>query len=300
MQTCTEIREILTDAGLSPNRRLGQCFMIDKNLLGKILELAEPAGDRTVLEVGPGTGTLTEELLSRAGRVVAVELDRGLADVVRRRFSGLDNFVLIEGDVLAGKHALSPAVKAALGGSADLVANLPYNIATPVLAECLVESWQAACGRRTDCVCFDRMTFTVQQEVARRLTARPGEGAYGPVSVLVGLLGRLTAGPRVPASAFWPAPRVASRAIRIDFDAPMASQVRSVEVLRTAVMLSFAHRRKQIGSILKRSDGPFEPEALRSALSAAGIELTCRAERVSPERFCAFAEALCGDNPDNE
>jgi len=292
MQTCSEIREILAGAGLSPNKRLGQCFMIDKNLLGKVLALSETSSDRTVLEVGPGTGTLTEELLDRAGRVVAVELDGGLADVVRRRFARCDNFVLIEGDVLAGKHALSPAVKSALSPSADLVANLPYSIATPLVAQCLIESWQAVFGPREGTVCFDRMTFTVQQEVARRMLADPGRGEYGPISVLVALMGIGTIGPAIPASAFWPAPKIASRALRIDFDRSAAGEVKDVTVLAGVVSMAFGQRRKQIGSILKRSSGPFAPAALRAALDTARIDPSSRAERISPEQFRRFANAL--------
>ena len=292
MQTCTEIREILAGAGLSPNKRLGQCFMIDKNLLGKVLALSEPSADRTVLEVGPGTGTLTEELLDRAGRVVAVELDHGLADVVRRRFARCGNFVLIEGDVLAGKHALSPAVKSALGPSADLVANLPYSIATPLVAQCLIESWRAVFGPREGSVCFDRMTFTVQQEVARRMLANPGGGEYGPISVLVALMGIGTPGPAIPASAFWPAPKIASRALRIDFDRSAAGEVKDVAVLGGVVSMAFGQRRKQIGSIMKRARGPFAPAALRAALDTARIDPSSRAERIAPEQFRRFANAL--------
>ena len=292
MQTCTEIREILAGAGLSPNKRLGQCFMIDKNLLGKVLALAEPGGDRTVLEVGPGTGTLTEELLDRAGRVVAVELDHGLAEVVRRRFARCDNFVLVEGDVLAGKHALAPAVKAELGSSTDLAANLPYSIATPLVAQCLIESWQAVCGPQEGRVCFDRMTFTVQQEVARRMRADAGGGDYGPISVLVALLGQVTTGPAIPASAFWPAPKVASRALRIDFDRTAAGEVNDVMVLAAVVSLAFGQRRKQIGSILKRRGSDFAPPALRSAMDTAGIDPSIRAERIPPEQFRLFANAV--------
>jgi len=292
MQTCSEIREILAGAGLSPNKRLGQCFMIDKNLLGKVLALAGPGGGRTVLEVGPGTGTLTEELLARAGRVVAVELDGGLAGVVRQRFAHCDNFVLIEGDVLAGKHALSPEVKAELGPSADLVANLPYSIATPLVAQCLIESWQAVCRRQEGAVCFNSMTFTVQREVARRMRADPGGGQYGPISVLVSLLGQVTLGSAIPASAFWPAPKIASRALRIDFDRAAAAIVKDVASLAEVVSMAFGQRRKQIGSILKRTGGSFGSLALRSALDIAGIDPASRAERISPEQFRRFANAL--------
>jgi len=292
MQTCSEIREILAGAGLSPNKRLGQCFMIDKNLLGKVIALADVSGDRTVLEVGPGTGTLTEELLERAGRVVAVELDGGLAGVVECRFAHRDNFTLISGDVLAGKHALSPKVKSELGDSADLVANLPYSIATPLIAQCLIESWQAVCAGRKGCVCFDSMTFTVQQEVAGRMLANPGRRDYGPISVLAAILGKVTLGPAIPASAFWPVPKIASRALRINFDPASASMVNDVAVLSAVVSLAFGRRRKQIGSIVKHPGGLFEPPVLRSALESAGIDPISRAEQISPEQFCRFANAL--------
>ncbi|MDP6634134.1 MAG: 16S rRNA (adenine(1518)-N(6)/adenine(1519)-N(6))-dimethyltransferase RsmA [Phycisphaerae bacterium] len=295
MQTCSEIREILAGAGLSPNKRLGQCFMIDKNLLGKVLALADPGGDRTVLEVGPGTGTLTEELLTRAGRVAAVELDHGLADVIRMRFADRENFVLVEGDVLAGKHALSPAVKAELGLSADLVANLPYSIATPLIAQCLIESWRAVCGLREDSVRFDSMTFTVQREVAGRMLADPGGGHYGPISVLVALLGKGTAGPAIPASAFWPAPKIASRALRIDFDPQAAGMVDDVAVLSAIVAMAFGQRRKQVGSIFRRSGGSFDPDLLRSALETAGVDPSSRAERITPEQFRLLANAVCAE-----
>lgn len=296
MQTCSEIREILAGAGLSPNKRLGQCFMIDKNLLGKVLALADPDADRTVLEVGPGTGTLTDELVCRAGRVVAVELDRGLAEVVRLRFADRDNFVLIEGDVLAGKHALSPDVKDELGDSADLVANLPYSIATPLVAQCLIESWRAICGRQAGSVCFERMTFTVQQEVASRMSAGPGGREYGPISVLAALLGKLTVGSAIPAGAFWPAPKIASRALRIDFDRASADTVRDVDVLSGVVALAFGQRRKQVGSIVKRARAPFDPQALLSALDIAEIDPSSRAERITPEQFRLLANAMDREN----
>jgi len=294
MQTCTEIRQILSGAGLSPNKRLGQCFMIDKNLLGKVLDLAGDIEGRTVLEVGPGTGTLTEELIDRAGRVVAAELDHGLAEVIRLRLSDRDNFVLVEGDVLAGKHALSPAVKEQLGPSADLVANLPYSIATPLIAQCLTESWFAACRQCGDSVRFDSMTFTVQQEVASRMLAGSGGGNYGPISVLVALTGRGTVGPAIPASAFWPAPKIASRALRIDFDPELAGRVDDAEVLSTLVSAAFGQRRKQIGSIFKRPISSFSPELLASGLEAARIEPSNRAERIPPQQFRLLANAVGG------
>jgi len=292
MQTLTEIRQLLSRAGLKPNRRLGQCFLIDKNLMGKLLDLADLTGCETVLEVGAGTGSLTEELLDRAARVVAVEIDRGLARILAERLGGRQGLALTGGDVLAGKHLLEPQVISALGSSAHLVANLPYKIATPLIALCLKQSWLASVAGRKGCVHFERLTFTVQREVAARLTAGPGSGAYGPISIMAGLLGRLTAGPIIPPSAFWPTPKVGSRVVRIDVSSETAAQVADIEVLRALVSLAFSRRRKQIGSILKRADTGFDRERLADAMSSAGVAPVQRAQDISPEQFRILTNAL--------
>jgi 16S rRNA (adenine1518-N6/adenine1519-N6)-dimethyltransferase len=306
MQTLSEIRRMLADARLAPHRTLGQNFLIDANLMAKLLDLAELADDDALLEVGAGTGSLTEELLQRARRVVAVEIDRGLFRLLSRRLGGREDLQLIHGDVLAGKRAISPAVLEAVRPRARLVANLPYSIATPLVTQCLVCSWRAAAGAAAaegggegsgaaaaaEAVLFDRLTFTVQQEVAERFAASPGSKTYGPVSVVVALLGRLRLGSAVPASAFYPRPRVAGRFVRIDFDAGRAARLRSVDTLQTVLALAFAQRRKQIGSILRRRDAPLPAAALAAALQAAGIDRTARAETVAPEQYLALADAL--------
>src|SRR3954468_3087830 len=111
-QTKRQIQELLTNAGTEPRHRFGQNFMIDQNLVRLVADAGELTGDDIVIEVGPGTGTLTEELLSRAGRVVAVEIDRDLAAMLRERFGANEKFALIEGDALAGKHELNPELLA--------------------------------------------------------------------------------------------------------------------------------------------------------------------------------------------
>ncbi len=292
MQTLRQIRRLLDEAGLRLKKQLGQSFLVDGNLLGKVVELAELTGRETVLEVGAGTGALTEELLDRAARVVAVEIDRGLCDLLRRRLGERENFTLICGDVLAGKHALSPAVLDALPAGTHLVSNLPYQIATPLVAECLVQSWRAARGGgRAECG-FERLTFTVQKEVAARLSASPGGRAYGPVSVVIALLGRIRLGQTVPASAFWPRPNVAGRIVRIDFDRDLAGRLSDAGTLTAALGLAFGQRRKQIGSTGRRRRSPFSPRAVEAALAAAGVEPSRRAEQVSPEQYLALANAL--------
>jgi len=296
VQTLSQIRELLDGAGLAPRRRFGQSFLIDKNLMAKLLDLADLAGGETVLEVGPGTGSLTEELLARAARVVAVEIDRGLGELLSRRLGSREGCVLIRGDVLAGKHALSAAVRSAVGRRCALVANLPYNIATPLIAECLLESWRALRGSAPEQACrFERLTFTVQKEVADRMTAGAGGAGYGAISVLVSLLSQTRSGPHLPASAFWPQPKVAGRMVRIDFDNAAAGRISDVEVLSDVVSLAFSHRRKQMGSITRTKRGRFAGEALFDGLKAAGIDPRVRPEQVPPRKFAMLANALTAE-----
>jgi 16S rRNA (adenine1518-N6/adenine1519-N6)-dimethyltransferase len=291
MQTLTEIRRLLEQEELAPRRRWGQCFLIDGNLMAKLLELAELPAGAAVLEVGAGTGSLTEELLARGASVVAVEVDPGLCRLLRSRLVGQQGFALIEADALAGKAGLSPAVLDALPPVAHLVANLPYGIATPLVAECLISSWRAQAGEGR-CCRFDRLTFTVQREMSDRLNASPGGRDYGPVSVLVALLGRLRLGSAVPASAFWPAPKVASRMVRIDFDPAGAGALKDLQTLRAILAAVFAHRRKQIGSILRRKPVGIDGDALAAALERAGIDTSLRAEAIAPAQYLTVANAL--------
>lgn len=293
MQTLKQLRTVLSAAGLRPSSRLGQNFLIDGNIMDRMLAMAELSGTETVLEVGPATGSLTEELLNRAARVVAVEIDRGLFAQLERRFRGRDNLTLILADALAGKHAICPQVAAALGRQCVLVANLPYNIATPLLIQCLVDSWRSGKAVGGPLCRYDRMTFTIQQEVADRLAAAPGGGrAYGRVSVLVSLLGRVTLGPVVPATAFWPRPKVSSRMVRIDFDAGSVERVADIDGLCTLLGAAFGHRRKQIGGLARAKDAAFSPAAVSAALDAARLSPTLRPEQIPPEKFETLAREL--------
>lgn len=295
MQNLSQIRRMLAEAGLRPQRRLGQCFLVDGNLMAALVDLAQVRGDQTVLEVGAGTGSLTEELLARAGRVVAVEIDRGLGELLARRLGEHESLRLVRGDCLASKHALAPGVLDAVGAAAALVANLPYNIASPLLAECLLCSWRSARGEAT---CrFEQLTFTVQREVADRLAAGAGSSAYGPLSVLVAVLGRLRRGPVVPASAFWPRPKVDGQILRVDFEAARAGSLRDAGTLSALLASAFGQRRKQIGSMRRRSDLPWPGETLGEAFAAASIDHTRRPQSIPPEQFLAMANALAPHAP---
>ncbi len=205
-QSKHEIQAMLAAANTSPRHRFGQNFMIDQNLVRLVADAGEVNAGELVIEVGPGTGTLTEELLSRGADVLAVEIDRDLAGMLREKFANEPRFRLIEGDALAGKHALNMELAAAVAASAGrpvkLVANLPYNIASPLVIELL------RAGVAT-------LAFTVQKEVADRLKAAPGSDIYGMLSIMAQLLADVEVLRTLPPQAFWPAPTIESALVRL-------------------------------------------------------------------------------------
>jgi len=217
-QTKREIEAVLAAAGTLPKHRFGQNFMIDQNLVRLVADAGRIVSGDCVIEVGPGTGTLTEELLSRGASVIAVEIDRDLAGALRTRLGGESRFQLIEGDALASKHSINPELFAAIqqGQQADpanpvkLVANLPYNIASPLVIELLLAG-------------VELLAFTVQKEVADRLKAGAGDDAYGPLSVVAQLLGYVEVIRTLPPQAFWPAPKIESALVRIVRHTPSPS-----------------------------------------------------------------------------
>ncbi len=291
MQTVTEIRQLLRQTGLRPNQNLGQCFLIDQNHLAKVLDLADVSTDRQVLEVGPGTGTLTEELLDRAGHVLAAEIDRGLCDLLADRLGRRENFELFCGDVLAGKKRLNPSVADRLGPDCDQVSNLPYSIATPLVLTCLRRTWLARIAR-SGAVGFDRQTFTVQREQADRFTAAPGSKAYGPAGVWIQLTCRVQQGPVVPPTAFWPRPKIESRILRLDFQPDRAGRIEQADALDRVLGILFAQRRKQIGKLARQAGRSGAAPGLAESIDAAGIDPTFRAEKLDPEQFLDLANRL--------
>jgi 16S rRNA (adenine1518-N6/adenine1519-N6)-dimethyltransferase len=249
---------------VSPKKRLGQHFLVDENILGVIGRLAELGPDDVVLEIGPGLGVLTRYLASRVARVYAVELDRSLEPQLR----GLgDNVDVRFGDALR-LDLRTDATK--------LVANLPYNIATPLI----VESLDRLPEIRHWCV-------MVQREVADRLFASQGTKAYGAVSVLVQLVCVRTGFHPVSRTVFRPPPNVDSALVAFRRRGLPASYA---EVKRV-VTASFAHRRKTIPNSLELAGVASRPRAA-AALETIGRDPSTRAESLAPDEFVALAEAL--------
>ncbi|MEO0651444.1 MAG: 16S rRNA (adenine(1518)-N(6)/adenine(1519)-N(6))-dimethyltransferase RsmA, partial [Planctomycetota bacterium] len=203
----TELKAELDAVGFRPSKRFGQNFLLDDGVCGWIARSAELEPDETVLEIGVGLGFLTGHLLELAGRVVGVEIDARLAAIAQRRLGHPAKLEVIETDVLAGKHALDPAVVAALpqDSSWSLVANLPYAVASPVL---VLLSRLPNPPRR--------MTILVQLEVAERLCATSGSPGWGPLTARLTPLYRARLGRRVSPTAFRPRPKVDSAVAWLD------------------------------------------------------------------------------------
>lgn len=268
MQSLSTIRALLDARGLAPRKRLGQNFLHDANQVRRLVAASGVgAGDR-VLEVGPGTGALTEALLDAGADIVAVELDPGLADLLEERLG--DRIVLVRGDVLARGRHLAPAVIAALGAAPfRLVANLPYQAASPLMAALLID------GR----ACLGQYV-TIQREVADRLVAGPGTKAYGPLGIIVQALAEVRRIAIVPASCFWPEPQVTSAMVAIEpRDAPPVDQDDAPAFARFVTGL-FAARRKQLGTTLGRD-----------LAWPAGVVPTMRPEAVGVEGLVALFRA---------
>jgi len=238
MQSLSEIRALLAERGLRPRKRFGQNFLHDKNLLRKLVEAVAVAPGDLVLEVGPGTGTLTEALLEAGAEVVVSEIDEDLADLIEDRLA--DRVTLIRGDCLPRQRKLAEAIVAALGDRPfRLVANLPYQIASPLMVA-LLQDMPGCLGQYV----------TIQNEVADRLLAPPGGKTYGPLGIIVQAFANVSRLAKLPASCFWPAPQVTSAMVSI---VPRVDHgIEDPHAFARFVTGLFGKRRKQLGTTFGR------------------------------------------------
>jgi 16S rRNA (adenine1518-N6/adenine1519-N6)-dimethyltransferase len=253
-------------------RRFGQNFLVDPKAIERIVQALDPGKADTVVEIGPGRGALTEALLARGVRVVAIEIDRDLAASLRAN-AGERPLRVIEADVLA-------VPLASIGEELAVAGNLPYNISKPVAMKLVDERAHVS-----------RAVLMFQREVALRLTARPGTSDYGPLGVLaneVFVVERLF---DIPPGAFRPRPKVVSTVTRWTRRPAGTLPGPLVEALKTILRASFAHRRQTLHKNLRAELPGGEAEAAR-LLAAAAIDGSLRAEAVPPEAFVRLASIL--------
>lgn len=262
----SQVSALLRRHGLTPDKGFSQNYLVDASVLQAIVAAADIAPGDTVFEVGPGLGVLTRELAKRAARVVSVELDRRLLDVLGETLAGADNVEVVQDD--AARFDM-----AALEPGSLLVSNLPYSVATTVVTRAL-ES-----GR------FRRMVFLVQREVADRLTAAPGSSAYGSLSLLVAHFGHARRVRHVAPGAFLPAPKVTSTVVRVEVEEGVAPDPELFAFIRSG----FAHRRKTLAKNLAMAG--LNRERVREKLTQLGLDPRVRAEALDLASFRAlFAE----------
>ncbi len=272
--------------GVRPNRRLGQNFLMDTSTAERIAELCLAGPDDLVIEIGPGMGALTLPLTRQAGHVLAVEIDRGLIPILREVLEGCTNVTLERADFL--QFDLSGWLGLWSGSHPDamihVAANVPYYITTPILRHVFSS------------VALPRsMVFLVQKEAAVRLTAGPGNGAYGSLGVSLGVFYSLTTCFRVPPHAFLPQPGVESAVVR----AVLRENREKAEGIPPAALLTmadaaFSHRRKRLVNSLEAS-GWLEPDrraALPEVLNGMGLNVNVRAEELSPEQYTVLYRGL--------
>jgi 16S rRNA (adenine1518-N6/adenine1519-N6)-dimethyltransferase len=254
---------------VAPKKALGQHFLVDENIVGVIGRLSALEPNDVVLEVGPGLGVLTRYLADHVRLVHAIEVDRSLEPALRDALGDRTNVELVWGDALAiDVAALSPA-------PTKLVANLPYNIATPLVVETLEHA-----------ASLDRWCVMVQREVADRFFATPRTKSYGAVSVLVQLAARKVGFHPVPPTVFRPRPRVDSALVAFE-RAPVAP----IAEVRPIVEAAFAHRRKTLANSVDLA-GLVERARAEDALASIGRSNRVRAEELEPTEFVRLAELL--------
>lgn len=277
MQTRSDIRALLERAGHPPKKALGQNFLTDHNMIRKLVDDADIAPGDRVLEIGPGTGALSVELLERGADLLACELDAALANLLRETLAQQhpDRFTLIEGDCLQRKSALNPEIVRALGDSPfTLIANLPYHAATPLMLA-LMTNHPACTG----------MFVTIQHEVVQRFAAQPSTKEYGTISVIAQQLGAVGTIAKLPPGCFWPQPGVASAMMRWIRTPDHPHDPQWWGTFARITQQLFQSRRKQLAGVVKRmTDQPVQwPQ---------GIQPNDRIDALSPQLVEQLARAI--------
>ena len=272
------IEALLARHGFRFSKSMGQNFLIEDWVPRDTAEACGADESIGVLEVGPGIGPLTRELAKRAGKVVSVELDHRLYPVLAETMAGFDNFTLVEGDIL--KQDLSALVAEHFDGLRPvLCANLPYNITTPLLTNCVKAG------------CFTSITVLIQKEVAQRICARPGSAEYGAFSLLMQYYTVPELLFTVPNTCFVPMPKVTSAVIRcITREKPPVS-VRSEAMLWRTVKAGFALRRKTLVNSLQTGFSLSKQELAR-ILNDCGLAADIRGERLALQEYARLSDAL--------
>lgn len=277
----TELKALLNCHGFNFTKTLGQNFLIDKNVLNKIVSASELNENSCVLEIGPGAGTLTRRLAETGARCTAVEIDKALLPILGETLAGFDNFNLINSDIL--KVDLKKLINDEFDNKPfHVIANLPYYITTPIIMQILESRLPVV-----------SMTLMVQKEVADRMCATCGSKEYGALSVAVQYYTIPTVICRAEPHCFIPQPKVASSVVHLKVSATPTVTVSDEKKFFAIVKSSFGQRRKTLLNALSKS--PYfsaNKDSVRSALVQMGVDENIRGEKLSISQFAKLSELL--------
>lgn len=272
------VNEILNRYGFKFSKSLGQNFLVDGNIVRKISQMGDITKKDYILEIGPGIGTLTEELALNAKKVVAVELDKDLLPILDETLMDYDNVEIIQGDIL--KIDIHKLIEEKLeGGPIKVVANLPYYVTTPIIAKLIEEDLN-----------IESIIVMIQKEVADRIIAGPGNKQYGSLSVFVNFYTQSQILITVPKTVFMPQPKVDSAVIELKLKKELPDVDR--EVFFKVVKAAFGKRRKTILNSLSNSDLGLEKEFIKEVLKKSSIPLDERAENLKIKDFIKISKTL--------
>jgi 16S rRNA (adenine1518-N6/adenine1519-N6)-dimethyltransferase len=295
-QTKSFLLERFREMGIRPATRHGQNFLIDLNLVDLIVQSAELTKDDVVLEVGTGTGSLTAMMAERAAAVVTVEIDAHLFELASEQLIDLPNVTMLQFDALRNKNNIDDRVMDAVGARLDeapgrrfkLVANLPYNIATPILSNLLL-------ARHVP----HSMTATIQKELAERITAAPSTKDYSALSVWIQSQANSEIVRLLPPSVFWPAPKVTSAILRIVVDQDKRARIGDLQFFHQITKALFLHRRKFLrANLLAAMKRHLSKEQVDALIDEMGFTFDTRTEQLDVPTLIRLAEKIHAAAPD--
>jgi 16S rRNA (adenine1518-N6/adenine1519-N6)-dimethyltransferase len=271
------IRNELREYGLFPRKRLGQHFLIDRNILDKVIRTAQIAKEDAVLEVGPGLGQMTIALALRAKRVIAIEIDSKLAAILGKKMKDYPNVEVVNMDILRVDFYRFFKKE---GHPIKVVANLPYQISTPLLFH-FIESKEI----------FSSFTLMLQKEVAERMVASPGGKEYSPLSIFIQMASDVSICFFIKPSAFFPPPKVESTVVQMVWKERPIIERQNEEWFKKVVKACFGYRRKTLMNALKHS-GFTLPESIEIKMEKIGIDLRRRPETLTIQEYAILARIL--------
>lgn len=287
-QTISYLTKRFQEVGLNPNARHGQNFLIDLNLIKLLADSAQLTRDDVVLEIGTGTGSLTSLLAARAAHVVTVEIDAHLHQLAQEELEPFDNITMLHQDALKNKNTFHPRVLETVrerlnsieGSVFKLAANLPYNIATPIISNLLRLEFVPA-----------SMTVTIQKELADRILAKPNTKDYGALSVWIQSLCDPHLVRVMPPTVFWPRPKVDSAILHIEYRPDKRARIPDLEFFHTFVRSMFFHRRKFMRSVaISAFKGRLTKPQVDEVLNSLGLGPDARTEQLSIEQIQEMSE----------